>query len=495
MNKVKEQMSTCLIGDAQERRKASKIWLLLLMLAILPFLLLTAYTYPSIHDNYLTANAIMRGGRLHYIIDTYHTWSGRYSELVLKAYLEPLTYQNAWLLEKIGAFGIILGFFATIYGLLKVLAKEKKINSPFASSLLLFTLFINGLSSVGPVFYWFDGYTAYTTGIIIFLLLLSCLVAMHQPQRSSYVRSFYFIGACLATIIGAGTYETVLLALGWLLATGVILAFKQNWNTRQWWLLLFLMWIISACFSLAAPGNLSRAGSALPDHIRLFAAGRIVMSGIKSTYFMFSALMSWSNNLLLILGTIVLLPSVEQNQQEYPGFFSIHKARELITLLLWVIIGLSICIFPSILIYQAVWEHTWQCVYALFLLSWIFSALIIFHWLRHKYAVFERVLTNKVQISCRIAFLLICFGGNNSNTNIAYWDLGFRASEYYQRTLQRTLEMRQAQQLGKVGRVAAILTAAEAYKQPKILYTVPYNDNDVIGFARYYGVDSVLAQP
>ncbi|OUJ73148.1 DUF6056 family protein [Hymenobacter crusticola] len=495
MSKVKERVSAPLISSTQQERKVSRVWMVLLALTILPFLLLACYTYPSIHDNYLTANAILRGGRAHYIVKTYYTWSGRYSELVLKAYLEPLTYQNAWQLEKIGAVGVILGFFASIYGLLKVLAKEKKIKSPFASSLLLFTLFLNGLSSVGPVFYWFDGYTAYTAGIIIFLMLLSCLAAMHQTQRSSYERFFYFVGACLATIVGVGTYETVLLALGWLLSTGLIVTFKQKGSTRWWWLSLFLLWLLSACFSLSAPGNLSRAATALPSDTHLFAVGRIMVSGVKSLYFMSSMLLSWSNNLLLILGTIVLLPFVTHRQQECSSFLSIPKARRVISLLLWLVAGLSVCIFPSILVYQDVWEHTWQCVYGFFLLGWAFSASIAFRWLRPRYAIFERALTDKVQLVCRIAFLLICFGGSNSNTNIAYLDLKFRAPEYYQRTLQRTLDMQQAQYSGKVGRVASVLSAPESYKQPKILYTVPYNDNDVVGFAHYYGVDSVLAQP
>jgi len=481
------EQQTVLIAKSKE---GHKIWTLLLFLTILPFLLLAKYNTPSIHDNYLTANAILRGGRINYIINTYQTWSGRYTELVLKAYLDPLTYQHSWLLEKLGAFVITLLFWASIYWLLKTLEKGKVVAYPLANSLLLFSLFINGLSSVGVVFYWFDGYTAYTAGIIACLVMLNCIVATQQQQRRLRQRILYGIGAVLAMVVAVGTYEIVLLATGWLVGTRTFIAFRRKQRPRGWWLLLLGLWLVCAYIALNAPGNFNRADNVMPDHAQLFSAKRLTLSTAKSVATMSSMLISWTNSLLLLFGTIILLPAITQQQPRPSNLAGLYTARQSAGLLLWIVLGLSACILPSILVYQTVWERTWQCVYAFFLLGWVYSIIMILPYLRFRYTLFERALSYKVQIACRIIFVVVCIGGHNTNTNIAYMDLQFRAPEYQQRVLQRVQSMQRAHISRQSIRVTPVYSTAEAYKLPKALHIATFNENDAFNFARYYGIDA-----
>ena len=64
-------------------------WLLALAAAVLPFLLLAYYNYPSIHDDYSNSNRIIRLGRMQFIRDLYHNCTGRYTKIILKDFYRP----------------------------------------------------------------------------------------------------------------------------------------------------------------------------------------------------------------------------------------------------------------------------------------------------------------------------------------------------------------------------------------------------------------------
>lgn len=469
-------------------RHIPSYWLWVLGAAVLPFLLVAYYNYPSIHDDYAEANLINKLGRVAYIQRMYATWTGRYTELLLKAYLQPLTYQQALGLSRLQPVVVIgllaLGMYAFFASLLRGTGRAV----PGFCALLGLVLYLNGLSAPGAALYWFGGYTSLTAGVVASLGLFGGMLALHRTStaKSTYTWAL-LIATSLCSLLAIGAYEVSMMAVCWVLSTGVVLAWYRDYKAKWEFTIVLLVSTVGVYAMLTAPGNYARASSVGKDLAYMAVSFRAVAAVLKSLYFAVVQSASWLNSTLLLAGSVLI---GELCYRVRHALVLRINAFHPILLVVWLLAGTASMIFPSILVYQAVWEHTWQCVYFYFLVGWLWLIATLFVRYRPRIEIQNyRVLLSGVAGG----FGLLCFVANSTNTHQAYVDLARTASAFQHRQQQREQwVLQQAARGASVVTIRPLYSVDESYLLPATLYNDAFNAYDAIEYARYQGVDSAV---
>lgn len=475
-------------------------WLAAWAAAVLPFLLLSYYNYPSIHDDYVNANLVAQYGRLGYVRQLYATWTGRYTEALLKAYLNPLTYQQtAWLArwQPVVVIGLLL---LGAYALFRQLLRGAPASVAAAGALLLTVLYLNGFPTAGASFYWFGGYTSYTAGAIASLFAFAGLVVglyggpHGGPRPAGAARAQSRGGWVVAagfSLLAVGTYEVSMMALIVVVGSAALGAWLKKQPAKWPLSAVLLVLLLGACAAVAAPGNQARAASAGRSVSQLLSAAGLLRLGGQSGWLMFRQGVHWARSPLLLLGSGLLAGLLWRARTSLP----LDLARvSPVGFGLWLLGGLSSLIFPSMLIYERVQEQTWQAVYFYFLLGWL-------SWVAVAYARYAPRLAWLAGLSrpvnwrgAALVFSLLCFYAGN--THLAWVELFTTAPAHYRRVRQRAQRLQEAAaRRAPAVEMRPLYAGADAQEAPQILYTIDFNDNDAAQYARYYGVDSVLLKP
>ncbi|UOQ74415.1 hypothetical protein [Hymenobacter cellulosilyticus] len=399
-------------------------WLLALAAAVLPFLLLAYYNYPSIHDDYANSNRIMRLGRMEFIKELYATWTGRYTELALKAYLDPLSYQQTALLSRVQPIAVILLLALAAFCFFRVLLRGARTSVVLACALLLTVLYLNGFEMAGAAFYWFGGYTSYTAGVIASLFAFTGMVGLHRYQGRMGAQLLSLIIAAGFSIVAIGAYDVSMMATCWVLGSAVALAWLFKSPAKAWFLALFALAMVGAFFAVTAPGNQVRAAMEGRNLGQILKSPQAIVVIVKSIYFALTQSFSWANSLLLLLGGTLLAGLLTRVREAV--VFNLSRLHPLL-LGLWLLAGVGAMIFPSILVYQTVWPHSWQCVYFYFMFGWVWLLATIFA----RYSAHSEVLRALSGPTgwrlTALAFCALCFFSSSSNTHMAYLDVAAKA--------------------------------------------------------------------
>ncbi|SHJ09150.1 hypothetical protein SAMN02745146_2256 [Hymenobacter daecheongensis DSM 21074] len=468
-------------------------WLLALAAAILPFLLLAYYNYPSIHDDYANSNRIIRLGRMQFIRDLYANWTGRYTELALKAYLDPLSYQQTELLARIQPIAIISLLALGAFTFFRVLLRGARTSVVLACALLLTVLYLNGFEMAGAAFYWFGGYTSYTAGVIASLFAFAGLVGLHRYQGRPAAQLVCLLGGVLFSVIAIGAYDVSMMAICWVLGSAAALALLMKHPGKWWFVALFALAMIGAFFAVTAPGNQVRATMEGRNLGQIIKSPQVVVILVKSFYFALTQSISWANSLLLLLGSVLLAGLLTRVRSAV--IFDLSRLHPAL-LALWLLGGMAAMIFPSTLVYQTVWPHSWQCVYFYFMVGWVWLLATVFA----RYAAQSEVLRALSSPTgwrlTALAFFGLCFLSSASNTHMAFLDVATKAPEHYARVRQRERFLKnEAARQAQVTEMRPLYSNEDAYRAPGVLYTYDFNNDDASQYAIYYGVDSVVVKP
>ena len=473
--------------------RVQRRWLLALAAAVLPFLLLAYYNYPSIHDDYANSNRILRLGRMQFIRKLYATWTGRYTELTLKAYFDPLSYQQTALLARVQPIVVVLLLLLAAYCFFRVLLQGARTSVVVGCALLLAVLYLNGFPMAGAAFYWFGGYTSYTAGVIANLFAFAGMVGLYRYQSRLAAQVGFLLMAAFFSIVAIGAYDVSMMATCWVLGSTATLA----WFTKQpgkWWFVLLLgIAMCGALVAVTAPGNQVRASIEGRNLGHILKSPQAVIIVIKSIYFALTQSIYWASSLLLLLGGTLLASLLTRVRATLP--FDLGRLHPAL-LALWLLAGIGALVFPSTLVYQTVWPHSWQCVYFYFMFGWVWLLATLFA----RYSAQSEVLRALTGATgwrlVALAFLVLCFFSNSSNTHLAYLDVAAKAPEHYARLRQREQQFKEAAtQHIPVAEMRPLYSNEDAYRAPAVLYTYDFNNDDATQYAKYYGVDSVVIKP
>ena len=228
------------------------------------FLGLSLFAFPSA-DDFCYAAKLAESGFGEAQWHWYATWSGRYASnaAVSAAAAGPdlVGRYPAWAIASLVA--TLLGFAA--------LAFSAGVGLFRGSSLLLgavvaCVVFITLVPDPAQTFYWMTGSLTYQLGNAATLFHAAALVAMERGRsRGLGARFLMRLTAALAAIVAIGANEVSLVLVMSILFFGTLASFWLRRPTRGSWTALFLIGLVAAAISVAAPGNFARAAGLAHD--------------------------------------------------------------------------------------------------------------------------------------------------------------------------------------------------------------------------------------
>lgn len=273
----------------QKSDRPALIALILMAIAIaIPFILLSGYVFP-VNDDFSFALNHTGSSALVATIESWHTWSGRYTGTFISS-LNPLVVSD----NPLALFPV---YSATAVGvtLLAFLVCAMLAFSPrlgflrsAASGALLFALYITLCPSIAQEFYWFSSITCYTLPTILLLLFLSL-------QRFSKGPALYvaaFAAAMLAFLLPGCNEVTAVLFV----TTVAYMAYIQR--SPRFFIYLAVA-VAGILLVISSPGNSVRMTAQLSAHPYLWSLAVSLFQTIVWAFL-------WLPTLLL--ATLIWLP-------------------------------------------------------------------------------------------------------------------------------------------------------------------------------------------
>ncbi|NVO86739.1 hypothetical protein HW556_17795 [Hymenobacter sp. P5252] len=347
-------------------------------------------------------------------------------------------------------------------------------------------LYLSGLKSVGASFYWFGGYTSFTTGIIASLFSYAAIIRLYYCKEGVFNRIVYLSCGVIFSIVSIGAYDVSMMTTCWVLGSITLVAWVRGEAIKWWYLALFGFSTIGIYMAVVAPGNQERAAELGHDLGQILKSPQILTIFAKSIYFAITQIFSWLNSLILVLGSFLIVACLNHSKVGLKlGFNNVHP----ILFGLWLLVGITASVFPSVLAYQSVWNHSWQCVYLYFLIGWIYLLNILYTKYLTNFNILKKI---RVYYYGFGIFFAMCFFSGTSNVHLAYMDIMTYAPSHYKKVRQRESIIKEHYTNSiKVIKLIPLYSNDEKWSVPNILYTFDFNDDDALQYARYYGIDSV----
>lgn len=268
-----------------------------MLLAIAPFFALARYAQPA-YDDWCIARAASTMGFWGAEKYWYNNWAGRFTAIALWNVV-PISPQSVAGYRVFPPVFLGAFFAALLWLVYEVLAGRAPMRRIVICALALFAVYLYAMASPAEGFYWYDGATVTTSGVVF------ALVAMAAAIRAQRVASV--AGGWVATLLSAifaflaaGSNEIILQLLGLVLV--VLIWLSRRERRRQWFLLVIPLIVAGAAgvIDILAPGNYRRAAASGGLH-GFFGplAGSLASFG--------AALVDWMSRGPILLATLGLI--------------------------------------------------------------------------------------------------------------------------------------------------------------------------------------------
>jgi hypothetical protein len=392
-------------------------WVLIIgIFAIMPFIMLSFFNYPS-SDDFCYSLQSMKLGFWKAQLKTYEGWSGRYFATAILS-INPLVFK--WIDGyKILSASILVMFMGSIYYFIKTLfsnriSKKEELNI----SIALIVLYFYQMTRVVAGFYWMTASITYQLGTILsilsFAILLKVLFRVNDENKKVYIcfSLLYAIGAI-------GSNETIMFILFLQLFAVLISNYLITKKLNRYLVFLFLI-AAFACFVVyVAPGNIHRFQNDTEVYKNPELRHNFILS--LSTSFMTATkyTIEWLTNLTIILFTALYIPygiKISEGIPKSNSPFSIHPAMSIMIFLTIFVL----CFFPSYWGTYHLERRVVNVIYLYFLIGWFFNVQVIIYYLSQKEITIKH-FSNPVSVL--IAIMIIIKLAAGGNIQIAYKDL------------------------------------------------------------------------
>jgi hypothetical protein len=226
---------------------------IVLALAVLPFVALTAFSHPS-NDDWGTALSVAHRGVLGHTAYLWRTWSGRYTG-IFAASLDPITW-GSFAGHRLLVLCYIAILAAAALALVATIAPSRiGLHGCVAVALGFLALHLQGMPDPATGIYWLNGVSCYVLGEALLLSSIACVVV---AERSAGARAWLWTALGAPLVVGAaGTNEIAMLLLDGFLLVAVAVAVRQGrspWRVAS----LLLLALGGTLAVLLAPGTLAR---------------------------------------------------------------------------------------------------------------------------------------------------------------------------------------------------------------------------------------------
>ncbi len=252
-----------------------------LLLALAPFLGLTAFTQPFF-DDFRNAYWAREHGIWGVQSWLFQTWTGRFTSTFFMAALNPVTY--GWLNGvKVVAAGFFVVLWVSMAYFIRTLLRTVR-RQPcswglaFWAAALLLALFCNAAPAPFSFLYWFCGAVAYQLPLIGLLVFVALALRTGLGPAPGQWRSAEL--ACGPLVLAVvGNELTLVQAMPVLALLGYLLPAAAR---PKWWLWMAVGGVATAV-AVLAPGNWVRAAAMAPPTDPLYAYRWLVL-GPRTAY-------------------------------------------------------------------------------------------------------------------------------------------------------------------------------------------------------------------
>ncbi|RDC62064.1 DUF6056 family protein [Adhaeribacter pallidiroseus] len=400
------------------------IGLLLLSLAVLPFLILAAFCHPSADDFWLT-NMVVAKGAWQAQADIRQNWSGRYTSMFLGSF-NPLVYDSLIGYKLLPILLIFLNL-TSLYLLITRILLHIPTKLKIFYTLLLQVLYLGFMPAIASGYYWMSSALNYQTAIICLLLLSGGLISFKQ-KRTTLRQGGYIVVLSFLIIAGIGCNElSMVIIVEGLLGLFLIDSWRYKRINRM---LLYFLVLALGCSLLVilSPGNVARLQTHTNHSNLLYAFSYALAVTLNNTcnYLTLSPILLLT--LLFIPVSYKLFKNISIHQLPHPIITT--------TLLYLLIFQFYFIIYWNRGMHAPIWTQNY--IYFIFLLGWFLNVSLIVKYYQIHRPGFQHQLPTYAQVLLLGACFLLIFHNKQSNVRTAYADwLSGEAAAYNQELTNR----------------------------------------------------------
>lgn len=274
----------------------SKLFVLIGVLAFIPFFLLCRYVFP-INDDFSFALQHMGVNCFMSVVEGWQNWSGRFFATFISS-LNPFVISDTpletyrWFSFGVVCLTLMIFFLSFSLGVKNILKRWEGLGLGALMMLIYLTYF----PSVSQAFYWFSSYTAYTIPSLLYLMLLALIC------RNDTVS--YIFACMLAFIVPGGNEVTAVITVCTLTYLAIVYRNPKIYG-------LTVIALISIIIVILSPGNGIRMEHQLSAHPYLWT---FVVSIVQSLSWIFL----WGP--ILLIATVIYIPLYGQRLSQLPVF-------------------------------------------------------------------------------------------------------------------------------------------------------------------------------
>ena len=442
------------------RHESHAVALTALLLAIIPFVLLSLFNHPH-NDDYVYAARAQALGFLRANVWWYNFWSGRYTTTAILS-INPLVF-GSFLLYRFVAATIIGLLFCSLFLFIREVAPQALgTRARLILALTFLALYLYQMPAIAEGIYWMAGSVNYQLGCILLLGLTALLVHLERQPRPRTCQRALAIVLAVAT---AGTNELAMLLLVELSVVMLSVDLMENRRLDAWKVLVVLVSVLASAAVVLAPGTQARYHTV--DHDVWSAMRTALVQGVAYL----GNWVAWSPILpvtVLLMPLIAKIPRDPRAYRHHPlatlGFFMLNY------FLLW---------FPPLYTTGTIEPRTVTVIYLVFLIGFIANLLNIANYCLVRCGWQMRLWTS-VRTASGALIVVMCVAGD-SNLRAAWSDLLSGSAYRYSRELDARYQAIRACPMSvcEVGRLRDM---------PRVMYFFddPVDENSDSAFYREY---------
>lgn len=399
---------------------------------VLPFVILSFYTYPNLEDY---AESIIPGVFNH-VEFLYLTYDGRYFSSFLFAAFNPLKY-NCFVCYQLLPVLLILALFLSVSYLVRVVFPKSTLLFQLQISGFLMALFLLHNPSPSYSFYYMISSYVYMAPAILFILLSAFLLKIFRLEVG-FARMFLFFLCIIIIVALAGGIELLFAPLLFLMFLVLYFAFTTHKQYKLESFLLLMVAIVSLSIAFASPGTKSALAVDFEgerDFLYLISAleKSILFSLLKFKKWTFSG---FSFMLMVIVGSVFISRYLSSKIKDFTKIKLIY----LVAWMVFVVVAVVFFVFPYT---WALGETASESYNQVFILPYLFfcfglTASIVLFFLSE---IGRKVMMAKFWNSAFLHYflivaLLISVFAESNKISLAYNDLIDGTAKNYATTMQ-----------------------------------------------------------
>jgi hypothetical protein len=401
------------------------------MILILPFVLLSFFTYPNLEDY---AESIILGVQNH-VEFLYLTYDGRYFSSFLFAAFNPLKY-NCFICYKFIPIALILALFFSVRYLIKVILPKSAFSFQLQIAGFLMALFLLNNPSPSYSFYYMISSYVYMVPAILFIVLSAIFLKIIRLELG-FTRMWLFFLSVIIIVALAGGNELLFVPLLFLILFFLYVALKTKANLKLEVFLLLIIAMVSLLIAFTSPGTKE---SLSIDFVAKRDFSFIVSTIVKTVSFSLAKLRNWifsgfSFFLMVLCGSVVISKYLSTYSKDLPKI----KLKYLLAWGIFVVLAEVFFIFPYTWVMGETANESYNQVFILPYLFFCFGlivAIMMFFLTEIGGKLMVAKFWNNVFLKYFLmAALFILVFSENNKISVAYKDLTSGAARKYAATM------------------------------------------------------------